>query len=174
MPFTMNLAPIAARLQRQAEAIHALAAGASAEQARWKPDPASWSLLEVINHLDDEERLDFRVRLDLLLHRPQEPWPPIDPQGWVLSRAYNERDLADSLARFREARTDSISWLGALEDPNWESAATSPWGYTIRAGDMLAAWLAHDALHIRQLVELQRAWDERQLAPYRMEYAGEW
>ena len=138
----MNLDHIAARLQRQADAIHALAAGVSAEQARWQPAAASWSLLEVINHLDDEERQDFRVRLDLLLHQPQEPWPPTDPQGWVVSRAYNQRDLQNSLARFMTARAESITWLGTLEDPNWESAAVSPWGGTIRAGDMLAAWLS--------------------------------
>ena len=90
------------------------------------------------------------------------------------SRAYNERDLADSLSRFQAARADSLAWLGALAAPDWESAAVSPWGFTMRAGDMLASWLAHDGLHIRQLVELQRAWDERQLAPYRLEYAGEW
>lgn len=170
----MNLDHIAARFQRQAAAIQALASDASAEQGRWRPAADSWSLLEVVNHLDDEERLDFRVRLDILLHRPGEPWPPIDPEGWVRSRAYNERDLADSLARFQEARAESLAWLGALENPNWESAAVSPWGFTMRAGDMLSSWLAHDLLHLRQLVELGRAWDERQLAPYRMEYAGEW
>ena len=83
----MNLTDIAARFQRQAEAIQALAVGAGAEQARWKPAPDSWSLLEVINHLDDEESEDFRARLDILLHRPEEPWPPTDPDGWVLSRS---------------------------------------------------------------------------------------
>lgn len=170
----MNLERIIARFQRQAQAIHALAAGVSAEQGRWKPTPADWSLLEVINHLDDEEREDFRARLDILLHRPQSPWPPIDPQGWVSSRAYHQRDLPESLARFQAARAESLAWLGALENPNWQSAAVSPWGFTMRAGDMLAAWLAHDLLHIRQLIQLQRAWDERQLAPYSLEYAGEW
>ena len=170
----MNLDQIAAQLRSQADAIHAMAVGVSAEQARWQPAADSWSLLEVINHLDDEERLDFRVRLDLLLHQPHEPWPPTDPEGWVVSRAYNQRDLQTSLARFMAARADSIAWLGTLEDPNWESAAVSPWGGTIRAGDMLAAWLAHDLLHIRQLVELHWAWDERQFAPYRLEYAGDW
>ena len=39
---------------------------------------------------------------------------------------------------------------------------------------MLVAWLAHDLLHLRQLVELQRAWDERQFASYFLEYAGDW
>ena len=113
----MNLGQIAARLKSQADAIHALAINVSVEQARWQPAADAWSLLEVINHLDDEERQDFRVRLDLLLHRPQDPWLPTDPEGWVISRAYNERDLADSLARFREARAESITWLGTLENP---------------------------------------------------------
>ena len=96
----MNLDQIAAQLRSQADAIYAMVVGVSAEQARWQPAADSWSLLEVINHLDDEERLDFRVRLDLLLHQPHEPWPPTDPQGWVVSRAYNQRDLQTSLERF--------------------------------------------------------------------------
>ena len=108
----MHLDQIAAQLKAQADAIHALTVGISAEQARWQPAADSWSLLEVINHLDDEERLDFRVRLDLLLHKPHEPWPPTDPEGWVVSRAYNQRDLQTSLARFMEARADSINLAG--------------------------------------------------------------
>ena len=170
----MHLDHIAAQLKAQADAIHALTVGISAEQARWQPAATSWSLLEVINHLDDEERLDFRVRLDLLLHKPHEPWPPIDPQGWVVSRAYNQRDLQDLTGAFHGSTRRLITWLGTLEDPNWESFVISPWGGTIRAGDMLAAWATHDLLHIRQLAELGRAWIVRQLTPYRVEYAGDW
>jgi hypothetical protein len=42
------------------------------------------------------------------------------------------------------------------------------------AGDMLTSWVAHDNLHIRQLVELRRAWIEKVSKPYRVQYAGEW
>lgn len=35
------------------------------EQARWKPTPDKWSMLEVVNHLYDEEREDFRQRLSV-------------------------------------------------------------------------------------------------------------
>ena len=59
-----------------------------------------WSTLEVVCHLYDEEREDFRQRLDIILHRPEAKWPPIDPVGWVSARKYNERDLAQSLAEF--------------------------------------------------------------------------
>jgi len=45
-----------AQLERHAKTIQSIVAGVSAEQARWKPDEGSWSMLEVINHLYDEER----------------------------------------------------------------------------------------------------------------------
>ncbi|MCB0058173.1 MAG: DinB family protein, partial [Caldilineaceae bacterium] len=62
-------------MQRNAQRIAALVAGVPDEQARWKPDAESWSILEVVNHLLDEEREDFRVRIDYTLHRPGEKWP---------------------------------------------------------------------------------------------------
>ncbi len=68
------------RLRANAAVIAALVAGVTDEQARWKPDPAQWSILEVMGHLADEEVEDFRTRLDLTLHRPEAEWPRIDPQ----------------------------------------------------------------------------------------------
>ena len=66
----------------------------SDEQACWKSDEGRWSILEVINHLYDEEREDFRKRLELVLENPEEQWPPIDPEGWVVQRKYNQRNLS--------------------------------------------------------------------------------
>jgi hypothetical protein len=42
------------------------------------------------------------------------------------------------------------------------------------AGDLLASWVAHDVLHMRQLVELQRAYVVHLAEPYNTEYAGPW
>lgn len=73
--------------------VTALLEGVSAEEARFKPTPDTWSILEVLCHLYDEEREDFRQRLDILLHRPADPWPPIRPAEWVTERDYNRRDF---------------------------------------------------------------------------------
>lgn len=156
-----------------AQRIQALVEGISDDQARWKPDPDSWSVLEVINHLLDEEREDFRVMLDLALHRPDEPRPRIAPGAWVMERKYNERKLGESLHGFLAAREESLAWLKSLSSPDWEAVYEAPFG-PIRAGDVFAAWVAHDLLHIRQLVELHWAYTTRQLQPYRVNYAGEW
>ncbi len=162
------------QLAAQADSIRQLCAGVSEEQARWRPDAECWSLLEVINHLADLEREDFRTRLDYLLHRPGEPWPPIDPGVWVQERGYNQRDLTESLERFSAARRESLAWLRALGSPDLNRSETAPWGGQFRAGDMLAAWVAHDLLHMRQLIELHYAWTQTQLQPYSVGYAGDW
>jgi len=42
------------------------------------------------------------------------------------------------------------------------------------AGDMFAAWAAHDLLHIRQLVELHWAWLNQYSQGCQIAYAGDW
>lgn len=169
----MNLNTTITQLKHQAEAIRALASDISDEQARWRPAAADWSLLEVIHHLLDEEVEDFRTHFDHILFRAAAPWPRIDPQGWVTARRYNEQALPDVLARFLAERQASLDWLAALKVVNLNTNAAAPWG-ALHAGDMLAAWVAHDLLHLRQLVELRFAWMRRIAAPYSVDYAGDW
>jgi hypothetical protein len=154
--------------------ISGLCAAVSQAHGRRKPDPGSWSILEVINHLYDEEREDFRQRLDLTLHRPETEWPSIDPEGWVTSRDYQQRDLQQSIANFAAERQRSIEWLQSLHQPDWSRARTHPSGFVLRAGDLLSAWVAHDILHLRQLVELHYHLATVEAAPYAVEYAGDW
>ena len=161
------------QLSTNAERIKALVANISDQQATWKPDEASWSLLETVTHLHDEEKEDFRVRLDFLLHKPDEDWPPIDPGGWVLSRQYNNRILADSLNGYLDERQQSLQWLRSLDNPDFNIGKEAPWG-VMHAGDMLAAWVAHDLLHMRQIVELLYAYEVENARPYQAQYAGEW
>lgn len=169
----MDIQRIVTQLDCNAQAIRALVAGCSAQQARWKPDATSWSVLEVINHLLDEEREDFRARIDAALYRSEELWFRINPPGWVTERGYNQRELEPSLQGFLEARAESLEWLRGLGEVDWAQEHQAPFG-TIRAGDFLAAWVAHDVLHMRQLVELKWAYLVQEVAPYDVEYAGEW
>lgn len=162
------------RLEAGAAAIAALARGVDATQAIWRPNPSDWSILEVVNHLYDEEREDFRLRIDLTLHQPETPLPPINPEGWVIERRYNERDLSESLANFLEERHRSLEWLLDLSAETWEREVNHPQLGGLRAGDLLVSWAAHDMLHIRQLNELHYAYLRSQSAPYTPDYAGRW
>jgi hypothetical protein len=169
----LNLSRVVNQLHHQGEAILSLCALVSEAQARWKPDLESWSVLEVINHLIDEEALDFRRHLDHILHAPEQTWPKIDPMGWVTEYQYNQRQIKPSLLDFKTEREKSIAWLLSLPHPDWECAVTMPWG-SLTAGDMMASWLAHDLLHLRQLVNLQYHLTAKERLPFSVEYAGEW
>lgn len=169
----MEITKAAAQLRHQGQAINALAADLTEDEARQKPDQESWSALEVLNHLVDEEILDFRRHLGHILFTPDQPWPKIDPAAWVTEKKYNKSHLSETLQSFKSEREKSIAWLLGLQDPDWEATIRLSWG-KINAGDMLASWLAHDLLHLRQLIELLYHLTKNANHPYAVEYAGEW
>jgi hypothetical protein len=168
----MDTAKHIERLGANAEVIRRLLAAVGAQQASWRPAPERWTLLEIVNHLVDEEREDFRARLDVLLHHPDRPWPPIDPMNWVKDRAYAEREFAQSLQAFLSERDHSLRWLRTLAHPAWQAARKLQGGNTLRAGDLMVSWVAHDYFHIRQVTNL--LWESLSVegAPYSTEYAG--
>ena len=162
------------RLERNGRIFQDLLGGHSPEQARWKPDADRWSLLEVLGHLIDIEREDFRYDLEITLFRPGEPWPSFDIEAWVTERNYNGADLADSLEKLRAERDASIAWLAGLGaiDPDAVHSGNGFRREPMRAGDILASWLAHDLFHIRQIARL--GWDllNRDGAAYSPAYSG--
>lgn len=160
-------------LAHGADIIRALVLGVTQDEAQVKPMPEVWSILEVIGHLIDEERDDFRLRVDYLLNRPGEIWPPIHPGAWVTEREYNERDFEQSLNEFLAERRKSLDFLKGLDSANWDTSTMTEYGER-KAGGLLSSWVAHDNLHMRQLVELRRFRLEKLTAPYDIGYAGDW
>jgi hypothetical protein len=161
------------QLEATGAAIRSLTNGLTIEQARWRPNPESWSLLEVINHLYDEEREDFRAHLSGLFQNPPQPWSIIDPQQWVKDRRYNETDLHLTIDNFLRERSASLAWLLSLKSPNWQAAYEGPSG-KLTAAELLVSWAAHDLLHLRQLVELRYACLALAAEPDSLRYAGDW
>lgn len=160
-------------LAQGAKTIESLVAHVSPDEARARPAPGAWSILEVVAHLLDEEREDFRPRLDLVLHRPGETWPAIDPAAWVEARRYNDRELGSTLSAFLAERERSLAWLAGLEAPDWSREHRASFG-PITAGDLAASWAAHDLLHTRQLVELRYRRLRALATPHDTRYAGDW
>lgn len=166
----LTLAEAAHRLEATAGSIRQLVLAAPREAVEWHPAPGAWSILEVVNHLADEEVEDFRTRLDFALHRPGEAPPPIDPEGWVTARRYAERELRPSLDRFLDERARSLDWLRGLGAPD----LSRPFRDGLSAGGLLGCWAAHDLLHVRQLARLHHRYLERLVEPESLEYAGVW
>ncbi|MBN2303087.1 MAG: DinB family protein [Anaerolineae bacterium] len=163
----MNLDDCIAQLEHNARTIQQLTANITAEQAIWQPDPDSWSAAAVMDHLYHEERNDFRARLAAGLGLPDPGVSQPDPP-------YVQTDLPAITRAFLAERGQSLVWLRGLGEPDWNVMCTVPNGSQISAGDMMASWVAHDILHMRQFVELVYAYTVHRLHPAQVYYAGEW
>jgi hypothetical protein len=174
MSDVVNKSRIVERLERFPRALEAAVAIVTPDDARWKPAPVHWSILEICCHLLDEEREDFRVRLESTLRDPDAAWPPLALDQVAEKRGYNQRDLIATVQDFADERRKSVAWLGSLSNPDWSKARIHPKIGPIHAGALLASWAAHDALHMRQIAKRLHGLAGRDGGPYSTRYAGEW
>jgi hypothetical protein len=160
-------------LENDLHIVESLLKGVTQAEAQAKPDSEGWSILETLGHLCDEESDDFCMLLELILYHPNQPWPEPHIRQVFIERQYNTHNLSELLEKFSAERRKNLAWLRSLTDPDWNAVYTSEFGQ-MKAGDMLAAWAAHDILHLRQLVELR--WNRVVTAaqPFDVRYAGEW
>ncbi len=163
------------RLARFPAALRAAVAIVDDSDARWKPAPEHWSVLEICAHLHDEEHEDFRPRAELTLRDPSLEWPRLDLKDVATLRRYNEKDLATVLDGFVAARAANIAWLDSvIDDADWSRARIHPTYGPLAAGMLLASWAAHDALHLRQIAKRLHDLATRDAGTYTVIYAGEW
>jgi len=163
------------RLAAFPSVLNACAGAVSATDARWKPAPEHWSILEVCCHLLDEEREDFSVRIASTLRDPAATWPRLDLEGIAEKRRYNEQDLAATLDSFAARRRENIAWLDSIiASADFTKAYEHPKFGPLHAGMLLASWAAHDALHLRQIARRLHGLAARDAGPYSVQYAGEW
>jgi hypothetical protein len=169
----MDSSALIGRLERFAGVLPAVTAVVTDAEARWKPAAEHWSILEVCRHLLDEEREDFRPRLESTLRDPAAPWAKLQLEGIAERLKYNEADLKETVVAWTAERRKSIAWLRTLAAPDWARAYQHPSG-AVRAGDLLGSWAAHDALHLRQISKRLFELAARDAGEFKTGYAGAW
>jgi hypothetical protein len=169
----MIQAEIIAELTRNKIVFQGLFDSLSDEMITWKPSPQKWSLLEIICHLHDEERQDFRARTKKALEDPMGPLSSINPVGWVTERNYLDQEFKQKTLAFLDERETSIQWLASLQNPNWDSFFVHPELGEMSANLFLSNWLVHDYLHIRQINRLKFEY-LKTMTTSSLDYAGTW
>jgi hypothetical protein len=161
------------KLQQNIAVFEAALVNIGREEYVWKPQPDKWCLLEVICHLCDEEREDFRARVKHILLTPGVEMKSINPAGWVLERKYMEQSFDEKLTEFIMERKSSIEWLQSLKDAAWNNIYHHPKLGAMSAAMVLANWLAHDYLHTRQITGLKHGYLAG-ISGQDLSYAGNW
>jgi len=139
----------------------------------YRPHSEHWCLLEIVCHLYDEEKEDFRLRLKTILESPGIAPPPIDPEAWVKERKYIERNYEIMVHKFLDERTRSIEWLRSLNAPQWDNFYQHVTLGKLSAHLFISNWLAHDYLHIRQITRVKYTY-LKSISKEDVSYAGKW
>jgi hypothetical protein len=165
------LARASDELARVPDALSRLLGGLDAAAWRARPAPAEWAPVEIVCHLRDEETEDFGARVRVVVEGGT-AFTPIDPERWAVERRYLEADGPAALAEFRARRGVSLAFLATVAPERLTATVTHPRTGGLSGLDILAAWVAHDRLHLAQLAAtLARGWADR-WAPLRCDYAG--
>jgi len=161
------------KLEKNKDIISTLLHGATESEYTWKQSSKKWNLLEIICHLYDEEIEDFRTRTKNVIETPDLRPPTFDPVSWVKDRRYAEQDFDEKLTNFLLERDKSIRYLKDLKNPSLTQGYDyKEYGY-VDGLFFMTNWLAHDYLHIKQIVRLKYDY-AAELAQRDISYAGTW
>lgn len=169
----MEITDFSRQLKVNRHVFRAILQGVSVAMQTWRPASGGWCMLEIVNHLLDEEKDDFRARIRFCLESPEAPFIPIDPVGWVQSRSYLSQNYQKSLEEFLKERDNSLQWLSGLKHSAWDLSCKHPLYGSMTAGDLLANWVAHDYHHIRQINNLKYEYLKKHTETD-LGYAGKW
>jgi len=140
---------VVARLRRQIAEAAALLRPLDAARARHRYAPGKWSIIEVVGHLSDTERI-MAYRALRIARRDEAPLAGFDENAYVPAAEFERRSLADVLAEFEAVRSATVALLGGLPEAAW-----GRWGVangqrvTVRALAYIIA--GHELHHVEVL-----------------------
>jgi hypothetical protein len=102
-------------LERQRVTTLARLDGIEPERARFRYAPGKWSVIEVIGHCIDAERV-FAYRALRFGRRDRTPLPPFDENLWVPEAAFDTRSMRSVAEEFDAVRQATIQLFRGLPE----------------------------------------------------------
>lgn len=118
--------------------------GISEEQSLHSYEPGKWTMREVLNHVNDGERV-FLYRAFWFAREYQDALPSFDQDLAVESAKANNTSWADLVEEFRTIRLSTISFFKGLSDEAWSrTGVASDYPFTVRSlAYIIAGHVAH-------------------------------
>jgi hypothetical protein len=124
-------------------------------QARVRPSPGAFSLVEHVHHLLDLEVEGYWVRLRRLLASERPFLPDLDGARLARKRQYRVKPLWPGLTRFSAARAASVDLLRTIPPAALVRTGDLEGVGPITLGGLIARWVAHDAAHRAEIDALR-------------------
>lgn len=138
-------------------ALEAAVAGLDDAQLDLRLRPGEWSIRQIVHHLADSEATalaqpKFALAESGRLYLPNR----YDAESWARGLAYEQREIAPSLALFAAIRAHMTQLMRTLPDA-WERATLDPAGAERAAGIVIGMLLSHAYEHIESIWEIRAA-----------------
>jgi hypothetical protein len=135
------------------QVVRALVREVDASQARWRPAPGEWAIVEVVEHLADAEVITIE-RMRQVLEEERPVIAAYDPAALAVEREYIAGDLATALDRFARVRAEELALVEGLSDEQWRRVGLHEEIGEFALEELLAHMVMHDAVHLQQLAGL--------------------
>ena len=124
----------------------------SEEKSHHRYAPDKWSLREMLNHVNDAERL-FVFRALWFARGFEEPLPSFDQEIAVNNSGADDVAWKDMVEEFKSLRQSTLSFFRSLPEVAWSRAGVaSGYPFTVRAlAFIIAGHVAHHVDVIRRL-----------------------
>jgi DinB superfamily len=124
--------------------------GLTPKQSKWRPEPAKWSIAEIIAHLADAE-IVASWRMRSVIGENGITIQPFDQDSWASVFEYRGRDAGRSLEVFRILRENNLAMLREIPRETWNN-----YGMHLERGKETIAHLTrmfagHDTNHVLQI-----------------------
>ncbi len=138
-------------VQRQTPAaLTQLLAGISAAKLYQRPDPAKWSISEVLAHFADAEIVNtWRYRQ--MIEHDGGPLLPYNQDLWNTLGDYRSRPPSDSLTIFRLLRENNVRMFDRLTPEQWECHAIHAERGRMTVRELAQLIAGHDLNHLEQI-----------------------
>lgn len=129
--------------------------GLTPAQLKWRPEPAKWSIAEIIAHLADAE-IVASWRMRSVIGENGITIQPFDQDSWASVFAYQNRDAKRSLELFRVLRENNLAMLKEIPKEIWDN-----YGMHLERGKESIAHLTrmfagHDTNHVLQVERIAK------------------
>lgn len=119
-------------------------------QLKWRPEPAKWSIAEVIAHLADTEIVgSWRMRS--VIGENGITIQPFDQDAWASAFKYRDRDVKGSLESFRILRENNLAMLKEIAPETWENFGMHLERGKETIGHLVRMFAGHDTNHVLQV-----------------------
>jgi len=127
-----------------------LVRGLSAKQLKWRPEPAKWSIAEIVAHLADTE-IVASWRMRSVIGENGITIQPFDQDAWASAFQYNKRDAKRSMEIFRLLRENNLALLREIPRETWDNYGMHLERGKETIGHLVRMFAGHDTNHVLQV-----------------------